>query len=290
MGRIRTIKPEFFLHEELFDAEQSEGLPLRLAFAGLWTCCDKEGRFEWRPRALKTDILPYDNIDFSRVLDALVTRGFVVRYRVDGKEYGFVPGFSKHQVINNRERESDLPKPPQSVETNAYLTRGARVNDASATRHGNAQAEREGEREGEREDGGGGSAGEREADLDPPQQDLTEREQILAAMGVSQSGLTGPSGYIGGQGDMAEAQRWLALPGMSLPVILTEIRRIVAAKQDGPPKSFRYFTDAMQRLSGQMSAPPLQPTAGQGPRAAAPPGPPRIRARLPSEIPPETMQ
>ncbi|NPD17573.1 hypothetical protein HOY34_20520 [Xinfangfangia sp. D13-10-4-6] len=117
--------------------------------------------------------------------------------------------------------------------------------------------------------GGDGSACVREADPDLPQQDLTEREQILDAMGVSPSGFTGPSSHIGGQGDMAEAQRWLALPGMSLPVVLTEIRRIVASKQDGPPKSFRYFTDAMQRLSGQLSAPPLQPTAGQGPRTAS---------------------
>ena len=108
-------------------------------------------------------------------------------------------------------------------------------------------------------------------------------------MGVSPSGFSGPSSFIGGQGDMAEAARWLALPGMTLPVILTEIRRIVATKQDGPPKSFRYFTDAMQRLSGQLSAQPLQPTSGQGPRASPPPIP-RIRARLPSEIPPETLQ
>jgi hypothetical protein len=30
MSRIRTIKPDFFTHEDLFDAEQESGLPLRL--------------------------------------------------------------------------------------------------------------------------------------------------------------------------------------------------------------------------------------------------------------------
>ena len=58
--RIRTVKPEFFQHEGLFDLEQFSGLPIRVAFAGLWTCCDREGRFKWRSRQLKTDILPYD--------------------------------------------------------------------------------------------------------------------------------------------------------------------------------------------------------------------------------------
>ncbi|GAA4169527.1 hypothetical protein [Shinella granuli] len=80
MARIRTIKPEFFKHEGIFDAEQETGLPLRLAFAGLWTQCDREGRFAWRPRQLKVDILPYDELDFLRVLDALATRGFIVKY------------------------------------------------------------------------------------------------------------------------------------------------------------------------------------------------------------------
>jgi hypothetical protein len=73
MGRIRTIKPEFFKHSGLFDGERETGLPLRLGFAGLWTCCDREGRFKWRPRELKLDALPYDECDFSLVLDALAS-------------------------------------------------------------------------------------------------------------------------------------------------------------------------------------------------------------------------
>lgn len=73
MARIRTIKPEFFRHAGLFDLEQETGLPLRVAFAGLWTAADREGRFAWKPRELKLDCLPFDLVDFSRVLDALST-------------------------------------------------------------------------------------------------------------------------------------------------------------------------------------------------------------------------
>lgn len=109
MARIRTVKPELFRHEELFDLEIDTGLPVRLSFIGLFSCCDREGRFKWRPRSLKLDVLPHDNIDFSRVLDALVTRGFVVKYRASGVDYGCIPSFLTHQSINNRESESTIP-------------------------------------------------------------------------------------------------------------------------------------------------------------------------------------
>lgn len=129
MARIRTIKPDFFRHERLFEAEQATGLPLRIAFAGLWTAADREGRFRWSPRALKLDCLPYDDVDFSRVLHALVTCGFIVQYEADGVEYGAIPSWSSHQVINNREAASEIPEPN---ETNV-LTRAPRVDDAKAT-------------------------------------------------------------------------------------------------------------------------------------------------------------
>jgi hypothetical protein len=141
MARIRTVKPEFFQHERLHEAEVESGLPLRLAFVGLWTQCDREGRFEWRPARLKLNILPWDDVDFSRVLDALVTRGFVVQYTVDGQEIGAIPSWRKHQVINNRESASELPEQPKNKK---LRTRAARVQDASCTRHGNCKGEGKG--------------------------------------------------------------------------------------------------------------------------------------------------
>lgn len=148
MARIRTIKPEFFRHEELFEAEQTSGLPLRLAFAGLWTAADREGRFKWKPRELKLDCLPHDAVEFSRVLDALASRGFIVKYEVDGREYGYIPSWSDHQVINNRESASSLPAPNE----NNTLSRGTRVNDASSSRLEHAQGEGKGKERKGKED------------------------------------------------------------------------------------------------------------------------------------------
>jgi len=155
MGRIRTVKPELFQHCGLFDAEAESGLPLRLAFIGLFTCCDREGRFKWRPRELKLAVLPHDDIDFSRVLDALASHGFIRRYTMGAESYGVIPTWNRHQVINNKERASQLPSPEESEEDIGLPTRGPREDDASPTsaerKGGEGNMEKEGnmEREGD---------------------------------------------------------------------------------------------------------------------------------------------
>jgi hypothetical protein len=141
MARIRTIKPEFFRHGGLFDAEIETGLPLRVAFAGLWSACDREGRFMWRPRQLKLDALPFDQVDFAQVLDALRAGGHVVRYTVNGVDYGCIPSWKRHQVINNRETESILPLPCELSLAAGSVTRAARVADTTPTPLVHAEAE-----------------------------------------------------------------------------------------------------------------------------------------------------
>jgi hypothetical protein len=134
MARIRTVKPGFFKHSALFDAERETGLPLRLGYAGLWVCCDREGRFKWRPRELKLDALPFDDCDFSRVLDALESRGFLVKYENAGEVFGYIPTWRKHQFINNREAASELPEPPLIQSIDASSTREIRDDHAILTR------------------------------------------------------------------------------------------------------------------------------------------------------------
>lgn len=132
MARIRTVKPELAKHELLFDAEQETGLPLRFAWAMLFTVADREGRFAWRPRRLKADVLPYDNIEFSRVLDAWLTRGLLVKYRVADEWIGWIPTFRKHQNLNPRESASDLPDLDSADEVIDH--RNQQVADACGTR------------------------------------------------------------------------------------------------------------------------------------------------------------
>lgn len=126
MGRIRTVKPELFRHEELFEAEKNHQLPLRIAFAGLFTCCDREGRFRWKPKQLKLDILPYDELDMTQVLNALLETGFIQKYQVGTEHYGCIPSWNKHQCLNHRERPSVLPAMEEAEDS-------VEANDASVT-------------------------------------------------------------------------------------------------------------------------------------------------------------
>lgn len=110
--RIRSVKPPFFRHGALFDLEQSTGYPMRLVYLSLWSMIDRAGRFEWKPRELKLCTMPYDTFDYAAALDALAVNGYLVRYTVGGKDYGYCPTFTAHQSINARETPSTIPPPP----------------------------------------------------------------------------------------------------------------------------------------------------------------------------------
>lgn len=114
MARIRTIKPEFFRHEGLQDLAAKEGAHVMLVFAGLWGHCDRAGRFEWRPRQLKLDILPFLEFDMGDALKVLEEAGFIQSYHVDGKMYGLIPSFADHQRFSGKEAQEKEkhPEPP----------------------------------------------------------------------------------------------------------------------------------------------------------------------------------
>lgn len=114
MARTRIVSPDFFKHFGLFSAERESKLPLRLAYEGLWCVADRDGRFRWR-REIKLDVLPYDDLDFFEVLDALERYGFIVSYVVDGKRYGYIPTLGEHQTFHHREAKSKLPAPPNNL-------------------------------------------------------------------------------------------------------------------------------------------------------------------------------
>lgn len=126
------IKPAFFKHAELYEAERASRLPLRLAFAGLWTVADREGRFKWKTD-LKPDVLPYDPVDMLAVLDALEQHGFIRRYVVAGKQYGVIPSFSEHQTFHKTERKSTLPAPVVNGESTVRHMAGTGTVTATGT-------------------------------------------------------------------------------------------------------------------------------------------------------------
>lgn len=107
MSRARNIKPGFFKNEALAD------LPFeyRILFQGLWCVADREGRLEDRPRRIKAEVFPYDDVDVEAGLAMLSSAGFIVRYSIDEAQYIQVVAFGKHQNPHCKEAASTIPAP-----------------------------------------------------------------------------------------------------------------------------------------------------------------------------------
>ena len=109
MPRARNVKPGFFKNERLVE------LPFatRLLFIGLWTLADREGRLEDRPKRIKMEIFPADDVNIEAALQALHGADLIQRYRVDFAQFIQVVNFAKHQKPHPREAESTIPPPSQ---------------------------------------------------------------------------------------------------------------------------------------------------------------------------------
>lgn len=113
MPRARNIKPAFFKNESLADVTISA----RLLFVGLWTLSDFRGNLECRPRRIKAEIYPYDEVDISSLLSDLNKLGLIRIYSVLGQDYINIPNFGKHQRphINEQRSGSEIPEHKESV-------------------------------------------------------------------------------------------------------------------------------------------------------------------------------
>lgn len=103
--RIRALKPGFFKNDELCALSAWH----RLAFAGLWGCADRDGRIEDRPKRLKAEIFPYDDLELNDILWDLAAAGFIVRYQVNLRPLIWIPTWDEHQHPRQDEAMSVLP-------------------------------------------------------------------------------------------------------------------------------------------------------------------------------------
>lgn len=105
MARTRYLKPGFFQNDKLAEL----GPWHRLLFAGLWTLADSAGRMEDRPKRIKGQLFPFDDVDVDALLMDLHHSEFVIRYAVDGVTYIAIPKFLAHQRPHGKEPASDIP-------------------------------------------------------------------------------------------------------------------------------------------------------------------------------------
>lgn len=114
MARIRTIKPEFFSHEDM----ASKSPHARLLALGLLTLADCEGRLRWVPMQVHSQVFPWEaSVKIEVLLGELIEVGYVVHYEVEGKRYVHIMNFNKHQRLSGKEAtyKSRLPAPPEKT-------------------------------------------------------------------------------------------------------------------------------------------------------------------------------
>ncbi len=125
MPRIRQIKPEFYLDDELAQCSRDA----RLLFPGLWMLADRAGRLENRPAKIKAQIFPYDcDIDAVKVtelLGQLEAHRFILVYEVEGRSYIQIRTFEKHQHCHRNEVPSQLPGPEQNEHSGSHAVAAA---------------------------------------------------------------------------------------------------------------------------------------------------------------------
>jgi hypothetical protein len=111
MARTRNLKPGFFKNDDLSELDPFA----RLLFAGLWTIADRDGRLEDRPKIIKAEILPHDQVDTEALLSQLADRGLIRRYSAGGKKCIDIPKFLKHQNPHKKEVPSELASFDRSI-------------------------------------------------------------------------------------------------------------------------------------------------------------------------------
>lgn len=99
MARIRSIKPEFWTDGRVVSLAPEA----RLLFIGSWNFarCD-QGHLDDDATALKLKVLPADDVDADALIEELIAKGLVDRYKADGRSFLHIRRFTEHQKIETR--------------------------------------------------------------------------------------------------------------------------------------------------------------------------------------------
>lgn len=133
--RIRSIKPEFWRSDDVAALTREE----RLLFVGIWSYVDDNGVGVDDYRLIAADLFPLDD-DQKEVrgfvqegLASLSRLSLVSRYEVDGKRFIHVSTWTKHQRVDNPNKQR-FPLPPSESGPPTSDNPTGRQRDARDTR------------------------------------------------------------------------------------------------------------------------------------------------------------
>jgi hypothetical protein len=133
MSRIRTVKPDFWVSEQVLSCS-----PLtRLLFIGMWNFCDDNGVHPASYVRLRAEIFPGDNYaldDIKHWIGELISSGLVREYVVENITYWIVTGWKKHQRIDRPTYKHPLPLSDiKKITDNSSNTHRVIIDDSATT-------------------------------------------------------------------------------------------------------------------------------------------------------------
>lgn len=120
MARIRTVKPEFWISEQVMELSRDA----RLLFIGLWNFSDDGGNHPASPKSLKAEVFPGDDLtaaDIQRLVDEMSAQGLVFEYEAEGKTYWHVTGWHHQKIDRPNCRHPAPPENPHEQDVRRTL-------------------------------------------------------------------------------------------------------------------------------------------------------------------------
>ncbi len=270
MPRIRSIHPGFFSDEELLSVSAFA----RLFFLGLGVEADDKGIFPWKLVTLKVNILPNDNVDIAALLSELERVDVIRRYEIDGRKFGAIRNFRKHQ----------RPKTPNDIhpitpQIRKYVGLGGDGPEPLPNHFGNAS-----EKSPQMEDGGGRREGEdgeeAQGSVEPLATGVRGREapknvKPVSPFGMFRASFPNPAGITAAETVWNEAVQAGAAPAD----ILAGLLRWVGYWAKRPPNNLPSASTWLQEQRWL----DLETTADTDNAKAAWDGPPEIRKAVVAE-------
>jgi DnaD/phage-associated family protein len=128
------------LHTKILDSYDFSEMPddfTRVFWLLLIVVVDSEGRAIENPSWLRSKMFPLRSDIESQQIECTITwlqdRGLIVRYQVDGRAYFYLKNFKKYQTGTEKEAKSQLPGPPEELQSNSRETPEAVEVAASAS-------------------------------------------------------------------------------------------------------------------------------------------------------------
>ncbi len=97
MARIRTIKPEFWVDDVMVELS----FLTRLLYIGLWNFVDDEGYIEDKPKRIKMQVFPADEVSVEDSLNALEDSGRLHAFDSDQGRLLQITNWLRHQKISH---------------------------------------------------------------------------------------------------------------------------------------------------------------------------------------------